>query len=721
MLRGRVGARHQPERAAPSRPSRLRGIASSEQDRLIRVAGTGLFALAVMLIASSLPARFDEHRDLTSVAIRDVAPIQERLDRAGVSLEWFAAYHVTIDLLLAACFIGVAALIFRRRAGGRTGLFVAFMLLALGTDVFGMGGLADHHPAWQWAARVFTYSGWVALWVFAYLFPDGRFVPRWTRWLVLPWMAIEALDTWFRDARFHPDTWPLLDATVGILLLGTLIGAQVYRYRRVSGPAERQQTKWVIYAIALWATGTFLHEGARLFAPTVTDPGAVDVAFAFLGRPFIALMFMLIPLSLAIAILRHRLWDIDVIINRTLVYLALTAGIVAMYVIIVGSLGAMFQTRGNFAVSLIATGIVAVLFHPVRERLQHGVNRMMYGERDDPYAALSRLGRRLEGSLSPDAVLPTIVETVREALNLPYAAMTLGTGDGAVSVASGTPAHPALRLPLTHQQETVGELLLAPRVPGETFSPADQRLLDDLARQIGVAAHNVRLNQQAQQLSAELQRSRERLVIAREEERRRLRRELHDGLAPTLAALNLKAGTIRSRVRSDPDAAESLIDDWRSDVRSTIGNIRRLAYELRPPVLDELGLAAAIQDRISRIEDGALRVTLDAPDSLGALPAAVELAAYRISQEALMNVERHAHAQTCHVRLWECDGPPAALCLAIVDDGVGLPDSGSLRVGVGLLSIRERAAELGGSCVIERDDSGGTRVVARLPVVREQE
>jgi signal transduction histidine kinase len=338
--------------------------------------------------------------------------------------------------------------------------------------------------------------------------------------------------------------------------------------------------------------------------------------------------------------------------------------------------------------------------------------------------------------------LPTIVETVKEALKLPYVAITLATDDqrpmtndgsestvdwSTIAAASGSPVGNSVRLPLVYQGETVGELVLAPRTPGETFGAADRRLLQDLAHQIGVAVHAVHLTADLQRLTTDLQRSRERLVLAREEERRRLRRDLHDGLGPTLAALALTASNVGDLIPINPSAATALATDLQNEIRATVADIRRLVYDLRPPALDELGIVAAIRERAIQIgrresevgnrgtEDGGpgsrrLKVIVEAPEHLPPLPAAVEVATYRIVQEALTNVVRHAQADTCIVRLSLTD----ALEVEIVDDGAGLPPEHP--AGVGLFSMRERAAELGGSCVIERNHGNGTRVYARLPV-----
>jgi signal transduction histidine kinase len=415
---------------------------------------------------------------------------------------------------------------------------------------------------------------------------------------------------------------------------------------------------------------------------------------------------------MGIAILKYRLYDIDLIINRTLVYGGLTAAIVGVYVLVVATLGALLPVRDNLFLSLLVAGLLAVLFNPLRERLQRAANRLMFGQRDDPYAVLSRLGQRLAGSAAPEAILHTVAETVAVALRLPYAAIRLTrNGVDQLSAEYGSPAPGELALPLVHQSEAVGHLVVAPRAPGEPLTAKDRRLLEDIAHQAGAVAQAVRLTH-------DLQRSRERLVRAREEERRRLRRDLHDGLAPTLAALALTASTASDLVPDDPSAAVSLLAELQGEIRAAVADIRRLVYDLRPPALDELGLAAAIRQHAAQIDHprparpgaaNGLQVIVEGPTHLPALPAAVEVAAYRITQEALTNVVRHAQARTCQVRLALDDG----LHLEITDDGVGLPEQ--RRAGVGLLSMRERAAELGGSCVIERRNGAGTRVYARLP------
>jgi signal transduction histidine kinase len=271
-----------------------------------------------------------------------------------------------------------------------------------------------------------------------------------------------------------------------------------------------------------------------------------------------------------------------------------------------------------------------------------------------------------------------------------------------------------IRLPLTYRGERLGHLLLAPRSAGEAFAPADRRLLDDLAHQAGIVAHAV-------QLTEDLQHSRQRLVSTREEERRRLRRDLHDGLGPMLAAQTLKVGAARALLPPEATAADRLLDQLEDDLATSLADIRRLVYNLRPPALDELGLVDAIRENAALYSAHAgsgptgVRISVAAPERLPALPAAVEVAAYRIVQEALANVVRHANAHTCQVEL----SIDAALHVSIVDDGLGIPKE--RRAGVGLTSMRERAEELGGTCIVEPAPMAGTRVLAHLPLAPAQE
>ena len=317
--------------------------------------------------------------------------------------------------------------------------------------------------------------------------------------------------------------------------------------------------------------------------------------------------------------------------------------------------------------------------------------------------------------MAPEAVLPTIVETVAQALKLPYAAITLQQGETSTIAASyGSAQDRLVRLPLLYQSEQVGELVLALRLPGERFTSIDRALLDDLARQAGMAVHAVRLTAELKRLTVDLQRSREHLITAREEERRRLRRDLHDGLGPQLASLTLKLETARNRLAYDT-LADTLLTDLTTRTQAAVADIRRLVYALRPPSLDELGLLAALWEQALQYSDlGAdgLHIHIDTPDHLPELSAALEVAVYRIAQEALTNVVHHAHARHCTVRL-ALDERVRRLILEVRDDGGGMTPEA--KMGVGLVSMRERAEELGGTWTIKQVPTGGTCVLVALP------
>ncbi|HEX9635427.1 MAG TPA: histidine kinase [Candidatus Limnocylindria bacterium] len=396
------------------------------------------------------------------------------------------------------------------------------------------------------------------------------------------------------------------------------------------------------------------------------------------------------------------------LLNRTVVYGGLTAVVLAVYGISVAGLGSLLGGANLFGISLLATGLAAVVALPLRDELQGAVNRLLYGDRDAPYRAIARLGERLEASVPTQAVLPTIVETVAGALRLPYVAIELEReGQRIVAAATGAPRGKLLRVPLVHRAQRIGDLVLAPRSPADPFSAADRRLLTDLARQAGAAAQGVRL-------TAELQRSRERLVATREEERRRLRRELHDGLGPALAGALLKLAAARTKLATDPGTSEQLLTDVEQETRSAIDEVRRMARDLRPPALDELGLLSAVHEQARRFSSDGLEVAVSASGSLPPLSAAVEVAAYRIAREALTNVARHSRARHCRLEIHMADD---ALVLGVVDDGIGI--GSDVQHGVGMASMHERAAELGGTLEVTAAPAGGTWVRAVLPLVNE--
>ena len=631
------------------------------------------------------------------------------LAQLGLPVGFIAGFFVLSNIGIALAFFTIGAAIAWRKSADWMGLLVSFTLVYLGAVFFtdSDDALWRAYPASRSPLTLLGMVGYAAIMLLLFYFPDGRFVPHGRTARDIGWLIILLTAPFVGTATRVGaiGTFPLL-ATVSLGL-----GAQIYRYRRASGPEQRQQTKWVVFGLATSLAVMLIW----VFAATTLPPGSPSeqrVYFLLITRPLISVLIPLLPLTIALSILRYRLWDVDMVINRTLVYGMLTACVIATFVLIVGGLGTLFQSQGNPLIALLATGLVAVLFQPLRERLQRGVNRLVYGERDDPLAALSQLGRRLEAALAPEIVLSTLVETIAQTLKLPFVAISLRAGEAfKIAARSGSEGADTVSLPLIYQGESVGQLIVAPREPGESFSKIDRRLLENIAHQAGPAVRTV-------QLTVALQHSRRQLVTTREEERRRLRRDLHDGLGATLAALNLEAGALRRSIRSDPEKAEALAEEFRQDIRASIEDIRHLVYELRPPTLDQLGLVEALRAQASQCNrpderaDATLQVEVEAPETLPPLPAAVEVAAYRIVQEALTNVVHHAQAQRCQVRLEIAD----ELMVEVVDDGVGVGDGRSRNTGLGLLSMRERAEELGGCCLIEPVAGGGTRVLASLPL-----
>ncbi|MFN8485406.1 MAG: GAF domain-containing sensor histidine kinase [Anaerolineae bacterium] len=406
-------------------------------------------------------------------------------------------------------------------------------------------------------------------------------------------------------------------------------------------------------------------------------------------------------------------WDANSLLSGGLLVLLLAAYAAVIYsVVLVAAIG-VGSINGSQNVedlslpwwlNIIALILIALTSLPVARWLHDRVNDLVYAQHDDPYALMTRINSQLQEMTNAALTLPSLAETVAHELRLPYVAIETTHLDPppCYTFASEPVRSPVSRLPITYLGQPMGALVAAPRSPGQPLSDSDLALLYDVAQQLGVALR-------AAQLTADLQATRERLVIAREEERRRIRNDLHDEMGPTLSALQLQLGALRSLIRRDPEGAEAIASELREDLRQATAEIRRLVYDLRPPMLDDLGLVGAIRN--FKLQDGSIALAVTAPEPMPALSAAVEVAVYRIASEAIQNVVKHAGATECRVCIAVNDGD---LTLSVADNGKRLASDAA--AGVGMRSMRERAAELGGTLLVQSNESGGTSVVARLPI-----
>ncbi|MEV0568518.1 sensor histidine kinase [Dactylosporangium sp. NPDC050588] len=627
---------------------------------------------------------------------------------AGAWVSWFvggltfadaAETYLLTNTAMAATFTAFGALVLAYRPGQRIGwLFVAYgACYAVSVACLGlMSGVVDWSPA---AERVITLVG-ITIWIPAVtvclplilqLFPAGRpLTPRW-RWLAVATLALTAASPLATLAPGSLDNEPLADrspilpdaagrivgalvpmyAAATVIVLALSVTALAVRAWRSRG-AQRLQILWLLWAVAFYV---------MLNGPRVVG---ADGPILFL------LTLPLIPAAATVAIVRHQLYDIRLIINRSVVYGLLTLGVAGAYLGIVWVLSAVASHRLPVT-PLIATAAVAVAFAPARSATQTFVDRLMYGRRGDPAEAAARVGVRLGTGL--DGVL----QAVCEALRLPYAAIT---SDGRLVATFGIAPAARETVALEVADGPPADLLIGLRSGETRLAAADRRALELLAAPVGLAVQSVRLSEQ-------LGESRTRIVAAREEERRRLRRDLHDGLGTALTAISLKADAAYNVRASDPGRSADLLLSLRADLTAAIADIRRVVYDLRPPDLDELGLLGALRQRAEQTPT--CLVSIDAGD-LPPLPAAVEVAAYRIVTEAITNAVRHGRPTRCHVTL----RADHALHLEVRDDNRGDPGAAWTR-GVGLRSMHERAGELGGTLTAGPTDQGGL-VHAQLPL-----
>ena len=556
--------------------------------------------------------------------------------------------------------------------------------------------LAVHLQSWLWVPGFLPLVTLLPL-----LYPDGRPLGRHGRWAVAASVAGMAL-TAAGAATFpqvfegtvpleHPWTSAPVATTlfpVGGLLCAVsgLVGVAslVTRLRRSSGLQRRQV---VVFLVAAAAVVVSLAAWRLLPAPFGTVLQATAVG--------------LLPVAVGVAVTRHRLYDLDLAVCRVLVLVSLGGCLAGAYLTLFGLLDAA-APGGTGIPSAAAAAGTALLVHPLAVRLTSGVDRLFYGERADPYAFLSTFSASLRSRLDVPEVPAAVCAAAVSSLRLSSATLHLPGADRPLAHA-GQPVGEPAQVELHHGGELVGILTVTPRAGESALDARDGDLLAALADAAAPALAALRLTE-------DLRRSREALVNAREEERRRLRRELHDGVGAALAGLRLQLDAAHELV--DDPRPRRILDAARAGATEAVGDVRRITEDLRPPALDELGLAGSLRALGERSRTPALDVRVEVPAELPALPAAAEVACYRIAAEAVANAARHSGATTVLVGL---EVAAHALRLDVVDDGDGVrqgtPSAGT---GLGLSSMRLRAEELGGTFGLDSSPAG-TRVHVELP------
>lgn len=488
-----------------------------------------------------------------------------------------------------------------------------------------------------------------------------------------------------------PSLGPVVLPVAQVLTLVALpLGAAVVfiRHGRAGG-AERTQLRWL-----LWAALVCLLAGAVM----LLDPAGP------LGLAALVVALAVTSASIVIGIIRPQLVDIDALVGGTLVYAGIAAGVVALdFLLLAGASRLLGDRFGERQVTILVLVLAVAAYGPLRAWLTALVRRRLLGRRGERYEVVSTLAARLEETGRLEDQLPALATTIAEAFRIPFVRVdVVGPGGLGLSATHGEGPAATRSVPISYRGEQIGSVTLPDGGIRAMLSRRDQVLLVDVVRQAAIAVR-------ASLLARELQESREQLVLAREEDRRRIRRDLHDGLGPVLGGVAMRLDAAGNAVDGDPQTARRLVAQSRADITEALADVRRLVHGLRPPALDDLGLLAAVQQQVERTQSPGLLVAVEA-DELAGLPAAVEVAAYRIVSEALTNVSRHAEAGACTVSLRNLGGE---LDIEVADDGRGIgPD---VVAGVGLRSLRERVEELGGRYEVVCPSGGGTRVRAWLP------
>ena len=659
------------------------------------------------------------------------------------------------EYIFAFSFIGfsaVGALVAARRPDNPLGwLFCLAGLLttvSVAVSEYGLQAMQGALVNWPavdlsiWLSSLLAFPGIGVLTFILLLFPNGK-LPS-PRWRPIAWLAAFLPIVAVVVGAFVPSplsgalgNTPLLDHNpFGIHALSFLIPlgpflfpcwaalialaaiSMILRLRRSTGD-ERQQLKLFGFAAVILAIAAL----SSAVMDTVPGLAGIRPTESVLG----AIGMLSVATATGVAILRYRLYEVDLVISRTVTYAALAAVITAVYLALVVGIGSLVG-RGNSAnvfLSVIATAIVALAFHPVRTRLQRFADRLVYGRRASPYEVLSEMSRRVAEAYGED-LLPRMAQVLAQGTGATRAEVWLRVGEDlrrAAAWPAATGESPSLPIsgtdlptipgsshvvPVRHADELLGALAMVKR-PGEPLSPIEVKLVEDLASEAGLVLRNVALTEELREHVHELRASRQRLVRAQDAERRRLERNLHDGAQQNLVALRVRLSLARSLALKDPGQVTALLGDLDREASDAIETLRDLARGIYPPLLADQGLAAALT---AQARKATVSVVVTA-DGIGRYSAEVEATVYFCCLEALQNVQKYARASAATVSLDQRNGQ---LCFTVEDDGSGF-EPGLTPKGAGLTNLADRLDALGGTLRIDSRPGAGTRLTGSLPAV----
>jgi signal transduction histidine kinase len=670
----------------------------------------------------------------TALAYSHVHPLPPKL-RAGTgnALDGVAGASLILG------FASVGALLAWKRPANPIGWLLSATGLSYAVAAGGTLLLLQFSRTRIWG----NWLGWLFFFGFGFavfvvlLFPTGSLPSR--RWRPVAWAAGAGMAGWVLGNTLAPTSvasgspspiglsgpagqvFAVL-ARISLLVIVTGVAAVVslvFRYRRARS-VEREQLKWLVYAGGLIAAANL---AVQLIENIV---GLSGNAASNLENAVSSGTLALVPIAIGVAIFRYRLYDIDVVINKTLVYGSLAVFITGVYVAIVVGIGSLAQrgARPSLALSIAATAVVAIAFQPVRAWVQRLANRLVYGRRATPYQVLADFAGRMAGAYAAEDLLPRMARILAEGTGATRADVWLKTGevfhDGAAwpadapalpparATAADVPAYAAADrvLPVRYEGEVLGALSVSKR-PGESLTPTENRLLADLAAQVGLVLKNAGLREQLLARLEDIRASRLRLVAAQDAERRRIERNIHDGAQQQLVALAIKLSITESMIGTDTEGERELLAELCQDAAGAVEDLRDLARGIYPPLLASRGLVAALEAQATKTAVP----TVVTADGVGRYPQDAEAAVYFCVLEALQNVAKYADATQARVRL-AASGPD--LRFEVTDDGAGF-DPGSRGYGTGLQGMADRLHAHGGTLDVRSAPGAGTTVAGRLP------